>query len=1121
MIAGQHSPRQPPIVPSKNALRALRRLAFSPATLVLSTIGSACGVATLNHEIYRRIHLAEQAVESKRILRSLSHGGGTARLKAMIDAAERGEDFTSRPRGPRKKRRKINTTSISTANTTTRSFSAVSLQEAVDPSVDQDGSEGALLEQVYPVHTPLFRHEQRPTTYRRFRPRPLSMRTLGAEKILEVSRASQKLQTHRIYGRPPPREASGEKRAIGLLQRWPKPEDNPSSWPTSDPTALTSPGSVMDSTLGNKPTLPTPHTPRTAVRSEPISAPPITNADLELGDTPLQTSGGLSSVANTSTSSVIATQAAVEDVSTSTKLPQESRVPLPSLAERMSSTVELSAPIATAEGPSTLLPPRSFSDPVSVESNLETEQNPQVASSSLVESRPEVSSAIPGLSSTDSFAQPDTGLGLQPVAAGGVVGQSKRIVSFLSECLDDEAPDPFLQHQFEAAYRPQTFRRGDGMLHLPTMPPSWAPDSFLLYAQEHLDVDLFLFVRRDAGLEKKPGYRPTGRWRRAMRFLAANPSPRNWTIAEALVYDFLSRPSFKATDLHFRAFYRLIEHLLATDPSSERAQHLLFHDTDLNPFTLSTRYLQFFCETHHDPFYCLQELGCIVDIGTRCELRPPPSLFIPVLRAVVRAEDFEMAANVLERLDFELGTADSLAVLEQYAFLNACAGHWRVVEDVLDRFHTMNRSRETPVDHGRLFQRLLAQHVAKHSAAQSFDFTIQSMKHSGVIPTSSISITLVGACIRDRRYDLVAEWLLMLREAFPRVSPGFRLLQGSWLLADTLLTHGLSCEEISRVCHGIAHGHRKDPFGPAFRHFTVDMVKADLSRRLCIASSHLSGGKSSQDICSMTLQEILEYTYEIRAKPMPTDSNGAIFEGLKNDLAVQTSAIVDLAKTFRGDWKMLLNGYGIPHDALSKRSRDVADDAALTSGCLLRRKFPQFYRDGTSPSISELQTALAREYDDRQRQGLPLDHALLKELITSVGPEYPLEVLDFVEEVYQSSVVLCDVAHFDTELVKKWLYLVSTDGTASSAVTVLSAVVSLADRLEWTFHFRTLCDLVAQLGSSNSTTLSTHRKYTEPPTNPFLRSLYLKIRRISDQRGQKESFCFPAWKGWDMDARAE
>ena len=94
-------------VPSRNALRALRDLAFSTPTVVAGAVGSICCVAAACCETRSRVRLAEKAVATKRILRSISDGQGNARVTRMFEAAERGEDYSLLSCGPAQKKRRL------------------------------------------------------------------------------------------------------------------------------------------------------------------------------------------------------------------------------------------------------------------------------------------------------------------------------------------------------------------------------------------------------------------------------------------------------------------------------------------------------------------------------------------------------------------------------------------------------------------------------------------------------------------------------------------------------------------------------------------------------------------------------------------------------------------------------------------------------------------------------------------------------------------------------------------------------------------------------------------------------------------------------------------------------
>ncbi|KAL4913849.1 squalene epoxidase-domain-containing protein [Aspergillus aurantiobrunneus] len=82
--------RGPPAVPSRNALRVLRRLALAG-----STVGSFCAVATITYDVHRRVNVAERIVENKRTLQTSAPRydatSAARRLSRMMEAAEAGE----------------------------------------------------------------------------------------------------------------------------------------------------------------------------------------------------------------------------------------------------------------------------------------------------------------------------------------------------------------------------------------------------------------------------------------------------------------------------------------------------------------------------------------------------------------------------------------------------------------------------------------------------------------------------------------------------------------------------------------------------------------------------------------------------------------------------------------------------------------------------------------------------------------------------------------------------------------------------------------------------------------------------------------------------------------------
>jgi len=119
----------PPIVPSRNALRALRRLAYGSSTII-GAIGSLFTVAGVSYDTQRQVHLAERLIETKRTIRSVSNSNGAAHVARMFEAAEKGEDFG------------LETTTLQKRNIR-REYSALETTNGKEPTPAEIGPVGA------------------------------------------------------------------------------------------------------------------------------------------------------------------------------------------------------------------------------------------------------------------------------------------------------------------------------------------------------------------------------------------------------------------------------------------------------------------------------------------------------------------------------------------------------------------------------------------------------------------------------------------------------------------------------------------------------------------------------------------------------------------------------------------------------------------------------------------------------------------------------------------------------------------------------------------------------------------------------------------------------------------
>jgi hypothetical protein len=1047
-----------PVVPSKNALRALRRLALSPPVLVFTTIGSICSIATFNHEVNRRVRLAEKAVETKRIIHSLSDGRGAARIQAMFEAAERGEDYTLAAR--RLKRRKAN-------EAQTRSFAAMALKET-DEEVQQEADR----DPTRPKNTAssdFFPADDQPSVPKQT-PYPPAI-------ALQVS----------------PNMTVTNFFPLGWSDHAP---DHPTGYrgtPTSS-TPEEHPGHF-------KPNSPLPESPSlgSMASSAPLSSLEIMRS-LVWPDFPEQHGKELAA-------------AELNMSSQETSGPSPVQAAAPHMRVEQLSPSNVGSPAADAVG--------------SVPARIRWHDSPSNVGSPAVDA---VGSVPPSIRRHDPPVQSLDEHSLHDQPPGTHVDDESPRTLFGRVELPLKAAKrerystllPYLSDwEIESAL--STWLRTERLSGSSRCPPPVIVDhdvprdyKIVCSRYQRHDSHFFSMCRFIEGDDEwqRPSYRA---WLTVMRHLTDQQNSFSWTLAESIFYHY--RSFFTVDQLCVVPVFRMVQHLLAIVPSSPRPLDILFRavwieDSDApKPLGLATGYLRFYCENpRHSPSECAIEMGRMFDLARQRGLEPSTDLVNPVLRAFVRAREFETAERVIDGLADVLGPTEQLDVLRHWCILNACHGNWLAVELAIGRLHHMDSSRAHPVVYSKLFERLLMLHSSTHAVHETFEFTTAAMKYAGLIPTGRVSRTIILICIRGARYDLMVQWLHFLKSASARLRSGLDTLRGAWLLADCLSRCGASCEEIAKVCQIIAHGEREDPFLPHFRVFAVDLVKSDLTRRLATLSTHVNAPRPDFD--AMTLTQLLETVVHLRAATVRIDSNAAMVEGLKIDLAVQVSAVVQLAKVFRCDEKTVFFSFDpqeFEHLESMRRSSTAQSPVASLGSICPPFQDPQVRK---IDRMSRVSAALAEHYHQCDQAGLAQDFNPLKEFITDFGPLDPAATLRLVEAIFK------DIAGgsgqlFDQDLLQRWLNVVVLDGSRAAAREVLWAVATSPNTTRCTWHFHSLCLYVTQLGDPAKFEHSDSMLRICPPKDPKFRDFFDIIEHSQDILC--DDFQFPDWRGWDMD----
>ncbi|EHY57061.1 hypothetical protein HRR83_002558 [Exophiala dermatitidis] len=1184
------------LVPSKNALRALRHLALSNPSILVGTVGSICGIAALNYETCRRVRVAERIVETKRVLRSVSSGRGAAHLDALFEAAERGDDFTLGSRGGSRRSRRRKGPG--------EQYRDMSTAASVPRDLDSADSSSSLARAVGGVE----HDDAGPAGGRRVGGRESDLQVGESQVVEDTSTASQRrtrlrfrkifmsgddgkrhnispqhsISTRRAEEQTIPSGQHEAESLPGCVEKWLSqgPAEHEGTSSTAWRSAGSSSAAELDRGHSHTDNMLKTDSVNTSSVLEGISssqhsqssdtAPARDSSDIRR-DHPRRSPPHLSGSHSSDTSGTAVPQ--IEDNN-----PDSWTVPIKKIPSGGSSHLQAHL---HSSSPGSVPPNKGQLSGASVHrAGASKHRNPRPSDAAQnAHNSPKAQGH--GLQWTPLLFSSRSGFETQSPLGDGVDPawpddiDLKELTRTQSAGFEGQLGDFSIPHHLimgeadevvEQALK-EHLLRANGTAS--SKPSSSSTSPMVGHATHTITPEilshLVAFIRPPTGQLSKPiQYR---RFAAVMRHLVeADPEP-DWFTAEAVFH--AGRGLFDVDEIFCRPVYDLLRHMLSTETSYARAQEILFgnvsgryHVTDAT-YELGAKYLSLFCQLNQDYSIRVAEMAKLIKLAKERGLERSENLAMPVLRAVVFQGDTEAARTLIDELQLSFEGRSLRRLWGEYAVWNAAQGNWEEAQWILDRMQETGYSRHQPEQYAAVFHRMLVQYLSKNTAHRAFGFTINAIKYTGLIPTGRISRTVVCACIREHRYDLVFEWTRLVTEAFPRLTSGFMTAQGAWQLAHALQEAGASCRDITDTCRAIAHGCYDDPFPHYLRPLLADLVKLDLSHRLEAASALDSQALFSADgVPLMTMNQLLQEARRFCATesqigaPMDQDR-------LKQDLAMQLDAVEELTRVFRGDVFMAdlpyevvegeepITSEGTPTaDNQSRRPPRLSPSSSLSgktksSPAMINSAFADVLTQHKSPPrYEDVSTAVMNHYATRAKQGLGIDHSLLKHVVDRFAPQNPMDALTLIEEVYDSDYVQgMHGVPFDNDFFVKWLQIVTTVGSVKAASTALWAVVDSARHIQWTLDFSFCLNIVTCIclggsGAGAEMVVKTdntskgmqwhHHKnknrYSSNESKMLTPEMFYLGRRLWWTRLRSphyvhDTFEFPKWRPWELALR--
>ncbi len=1040
---------KPPPVPSKNALRVLRRLAFS-STTVLGAVGGVCGLATLNHEAWSRVKLAERVVATKTMLRSVSNGRGQAHVARMCEAAERGEDFTLNEKDARRRHHVRHQSTLAFDHRNGDEADVLALQHSIQRLSKRPDSQSSELQRSYPdklrmasgmgdkhhsseMQNPRSRPSRLPLLeYRHLSPESHNKFTThhsppsivstpfspnqamqgqrnspSAEKILAATQMPLKKDINGVYARQtrqyvtksPHLEAS----ATGVrLSQAPAldsvdgvndrpyhrfPDHSDSAYPLPDTNhrnlnhwtpsnrqqnnvGRTRPLSAFEAIPGIVPSNTTSNA--TVPGASPHCPPPAIGVSLLPGDEkafsqwpeiPL-----LDEIFDDDCANVDEYEGNVS---------QKSVGPSPE-TERKSYFTELHAVLESS---------RSTSGADHKIIHLQASGVHDVASR---DNKKFSSGALYAVMGKD-------GLVTTRVPISKMIGQARHQVRLLEK------------------------RTG-----IPT-------ESDISQASEKLD---FLLAQTDLTALR-------------VSFDGISGKIRKPEVLKALTrcLDLRTRSSLIDAEIMYYAFrggyivdpidrpcQRLISHLLMEEESYNRAASILFPDEPARtdhykpsvqiPLKAASFYISWFCQQESDPNAWIDEVWKVISLAQRRGVSLHDRLIRPALKWLVLAQNRGLAQRLLNdvrtKTDMEI-TFLSYAVLVRS---HAADGEWPSVQRILESLHSKGLPRTRSVGFSMLFQHALQEYLRQKSLNQAYDYLVDAISSCGLVPTSTISATIIVASLRQARYDLIQDWVEFVRQRFPAVDIGTGSAFSAWQIAQLWKERSSSCEEIESGCQAMAYAALRDPFSRAFRGVALGAVEKDLRRRMSITNDlwqYPSQLDLEQSLAKMNLKDIVSFVDEFSAKHPSSNALPLRQREHFKDLLLQLQAVTRLNALFGGEVpRQKIQNAQFPEGRNLKLSVTTTEEQNPAEAALEDR-----INSSEFPARSELWSMVSNVYVDGQRHGQKAGHGVLEYLIPRmIRMERMTDALLMLELMYESPYVRgSHGVPFTQALFSIWLYM--------------------------------------------------------------------------------------------------
>lgn len=1020
----------PQVVPSKNALRALRKLALG-GTTVVGAVGSVCGLAFVSYDIRQRIYLAESIVETKKVLHSqpVYNTSRKAHMATIFEMYENGQgkeeseswrDFNRRARKHFKQQNthpgglELSDTNIKSDETLPADSckkttgSKVSSQRDLNSSTAQRIIEATQKQHKVDSHTVYGRPRE-------------SRNVSPVLKIVTAAQQQHKVQSHGVYGRPHKTKDAALPQLANSVREWLSPSSGKRQR-ASHAITFSRPNTSCQPTPNHALTR---HYSTSVKETQLESKPPFV--------------WPLSIDSSQYVDPFFRNDAAVSETTEGQKtrdielvpLSPAHRPPIDGTSDQTQHTSqgininrldiaksEVFGSIERHEGPGAGF---VLASPSHRAGSDITPKHAQVSSQDIYVAG--LDFAIGGLSTL----LPDVSRELmilmehhlfRPDESGDHKHQPvKDIASFPGPSTSDtirSSDQPLLADSLDT----RDFRSARSVTATETSGETFEPSA--LVAQLITVIDT---VRYEKGSEAA----------RKLATQAIDIYAARGTLEDLHAIDDISLQFGKELRLSMqsKAMCQLIHHLLNTDleEDRERAGRLLFYRglDDMKTDDRSNKvigyqyerqargYIEWLCSADVSSFKVVREFRKVIEIVYERGVPPGEGLFAPLLRRFLARGELKYLCKTFEEMEAAHAIVASGHTRKLLLLAFAKAHDWEQITTEFEKMHRDGISRKEPMSYATLFNEVFREYAISEPVEKVHDFVVNAICYWGLVPTSPVSATAVAAYIRHRRYDLIREWNEAIGQMYTQVT--IRGNRFTLMLANTWEEIGASCEEIEEACMSILLG-SDNVVPPRFRNIVQEALAGHLATKIHDtksdgeASKNLVGESGEADDLSLQLKSAFAVILE------DAGESGVVMRGSVADLLDQSNAALRL-RTFLG----AQTDIATPEVTRAIRLERPVRTHVMSKSEAVSRPVPPELRRELLPDRATVVSLVSNYYSQFLKRGERVDHAILTltcRQLSLAQRQYDMAAL--IWHIYQGPAVQGpDGIMFDISVIQLWM----------------------------------------------------------------------------------------------------